>query len=67
MCISRPLQFVHHVYSANTAIRKSHCSRCCVLVAAATKDKFLAIAEAVHKCRIISVPRLTNKDLTRLH
>src|ERR1041385_6949187 len=30
MFISRPLQFVHQVYSGNNAIRKSHCPRCYV-------------------------------------
>jgi hypothetical protein len=38
-----------------------------VLVAAGTEDKYLAIAEAVHKCRTITAPHLTQEDLTRLH
>jgi hypothetical protein len=38
-----------------------------VLVAAGTEDKYLAMAEAVHKCRLITLPRLTHEDLTRLN
>jgi hypothetical protein len=67
MFISQPFQFVHQTYPGNNAIRESHCPQCGVLVAAGTEDKYLAIAEAVHKCRIISAPHLTEKDLTRLH
>jgi len=67
MFTSQPLQFVHQVYPGNQAIIESHCSQCCVLVAAGAEDKYLAIAEAVHKCRIINAPRLTREDVTRLH
>jgi hypothetical protein len=67
MFTSQPLQFVHQVYPGNQAITESHCSQCCVLVAAGAEDKYLAIAEAVHKCRIINAPRLTREDVTRLH
>jgi hypothetical protein len=67
MFIGQPLQFVHQVYPGNHTITESHCPQCGALVAAATDDKYLAIAEAVHKCRTISAPRLTREDLTRFH
>jgi hypothetical protein len=67
MFTSQPLQFVHQVYPGNHTITESRCPQCGVMVAAATKDKYLAIAEAVHKCRTIDVPRLTRDDLGRFH
>lgn len=67
MFTGQPLQFVHQVYPGNHTITESHCPQCGVLVAAATEDKYLAIAEAVHKCRAINAPRLTREDLSRFH
>ena len=67
MFTNQPVSFVHQVYPGNHAITESRCSKCCVLVAAGTEDKYLAIAEAVHKCRTIIRPYLTEEDLTRLH
>ena len=67
MFTSQRVQFVHQVRPENNTITVSHCPQCGVLVAAGSKDKSLAIAEAVHKCRTISAPRLTQEDLRRLH
>jgi len=67
MFTGQPLQFLHQVYPENHTITESCCSKCGVLIAAATDNKYLAIAEAVHKCRMISAPRLTRDDLSRLH
>jgi len=67
MFSDQPVSFVHQVHPGNHAITESRCPKCCVLVAAGTQDKYLAIAEAVHKCPTMYVPRLTQKDLTRLH
>lgn len=67
MFTGQPLQFVHQVYPGNDTITESRCPQCGVLIAAATDDKYLAIAEAVHKCRTISAPRLTRDDLSRFH
>ncbi len=64
---SQSFQFVHQAYSANDTKIESHCPQCGALAAAAPDDKYLAIAEAVHKCRTISAPRLTRDDLSRLH
>jgi len=67
MFLNQPFVFVHQPYPGNHAITESHCPQCHVLVAAGTKDKYLAMAEAVHKCRTITLPHLTQEDLTRLH
>jgi hypothetical protein len=67
MVTSQRFPFVHQVHHANNTITESRCPKCGVLVAAGTEDKYLAIAEAVHKCRMISAPRLTREDLKRLH
>jgi hypothetical protein len=67
MFTNQPVSFVHQAYPGNHAIIQSRCPKCYVLVAAGTEDKYLAIAEAVHKCRTITVPHLTQEDLTRLH
>ena len=67
MFLNQPFAFVHQPYPDNHAITESRCPKCHVLVAAGTQDKYLAIAEAVHKCRMITLPRLTHEDLTRLH
>jgi hypothetical protein len=67
MFLNQPFAFVHQVYPGNHAITESHCPQCHVLVAAGTEDKYLAMAEAVHKCRLITLPRLTHEDLTRLN
>lgn len=67
MFTSQPLQFVHKVHPGNDTITESRCHECGVLVAAATEDKYLAIAEAVHKCSTISAPRLTRDDLRRFN
>jgi hypothetical protein len=66
MFIGQHVPFVHQAHPRNNTITESHCPQCRVLVAA-RKDKFLAIAEAVHKCRTISAPRLRQEDLRRLH
>lgn len=67
MFTGQPFQFVHQVYPGNDTITESRCHQCGVLVAAAAEDKYLAIAEAVHKCRTISAPHLTRDDLSRFH
>ena len=67
MFTNQPFSFVHQAYPDNLAITQSHCPQCHMLVAAGTEDKYLAIAEAVHKCRTITAPHLTQGDLTRLH
>jgi len=67
MFTNQPFSFVHQAYPGNHAIIESRCPKCRVLVAAGTEDTYLAIAEAVHKCRTITVPQLTQKDLIRLH
>ncbi len=66
MSTRQPLRFLHQAYPGNHAITESRCPQCCVLVAAGADDKYLAIAEAVHKCRIINAPRLTGADFTHL-
>jgi hypothetical protein len=67
MSTSQPVQFVHQVHPDNNSIKVSHCPQCGLLVAAGPDDKYLAIAEAVHKCRTITAPRLTRDDLSRFH
>jgi hypothetical protein len=67
MFTSQTLQFVHQVYPGNDTITESRCPQCGVLIAAATDDKYLAIAESAHKCRVMSAPRLRHEDLSRLH
>ena len=67
MFTGQPLQFVHQAHSGNETITESRCHQCGVLVAAATEDKYLAIAEAIHKCPTINAPRLTRDDLSRFH
>ncbi len=67
MVTSQRFPFVHQVHPGKNTITESRCPQCGVLVAAGTQDKYLAIAEAVHKCRMISAPRLTPEDLKRLH
>jgi hypothetical protein len=63
MSTSQHPLFMHQEYPGRNAIVASYCRQCGVLVAGGTKDKYLAIAEAVHKCRFMSAPRLTRKDL----
>jgi hypothetical protein len=63
MSTSQHPLFMHQEHLGCNAIVASYCRQCGVLVAGGTKDKYLAIAEAVHKCRLISTPRLTRKDL----
>jgi len=67
MFTGQPLQFVHQVYPGNDTITESRCPHCGVLIAAATNDKYLALTESAHKCRVISAPRLRHEDLSRLH
>jgi hypothetical protein len=67
MSTNRGIPFVHQVHPGNNAITESHCPQCGILVAGGTADKYLAIAEAVHKCRMISAPRITQEDLSRLY
>ena len=66
MFTNQPVPFVHKVHPENGTITVSRCPQCGVLVAAATKDQFLAIAEAVHKCQMMNSPHLTPEDLRRL-
>jgi hypothetical protein len=66
MFTGQPFQFVHQIHSGNETITESR-PQCGVLIAAATEDKYLAIAEAVHKCPTISAPRLTRNDLSHFH
>jgi hypothetical protein len=42
--------FVRQVHHENKTITVSRCLQCGALVAAGTENKYLAIAEAVHKC-----------------
>jgi len=58
--------FVHKVHAENGTITVSCCRQCGVLVAAGTVKKYLAIAEAVHTCRMMNTPRLAPADLHRL-
>jgi phage FluMu protein Com len=67
MFTSQSFQFVHQVYPGNDTITESRCPHCGALIAAATDDKYLAIAESAHKCRVMSAPRLRHEDLSRLH
>lgn len=67
MFTNQPVSFVHEAYPGNRAIIESRCPKCYELVAAGTEDKYLAIAEAAHKCRTITAPHLTQEDLIRLH
>jgi len=66
MFTNQPAPFVHKVHAENGTITLSRCPQCGVLVAAGTVEKYLAIAEAVHKCRMMNAPRLTPQDLRRL-
>ena len=66
MFTNQPVPFVHKVHPENGTITLSRCPQCGVLVAAGTVEKYLAIAEAVHKCQMVSAPRLTPEDLRRL-
>jgi hypothetical protein len=50
MSTNQPFTFVHQVHAENKTITESHCLLCGVLVAASPQDKYLAIAESVHKC-----------------
>jgi hypothetical protein len=49
--------FVHHIHADNKTITESHCLLCGVLVAGGTANKFLAIAEAAHKCPMLETQR----------
>jgi len=51
MSATQPFPFVHHCRAGNNTITESYCLLCGVLVAGGTKDKYLAIAEAAHKCQ----------------
>jgi ribosomal protein L32 len=66
MFTNQAAPFVHKVHAENGAITLSRCPQCGVLVAAGTVEKYVAIAEAVHKCRMMNAPRLTPQDLRRL-
>jgi hypothetical protein len=66
MFTSQRSPFVYQARPENNTITVSHCPQCGVLIAAGTADRYLAIAEAVHKCRVITAPRLTREDLRRL-
>jgi hypothetical protein len=46
--------FVHYSRGDNKTITESHCLLCGVLVAGGTANKFLAIAEAAHKCPMVA-------------
>jgi hypothetical protein len=65
MFTNQPVPFVHKVHAENGTITLSRCPQCGVLVAAGTVEKYLAIAEAVHKCRMMNAPRLKPEDLRR--
>lgn len=64
MSTSQRFPFVRQVHPANRKITESHCLQCHVLVGGGTQDKYLAIVEAVHKCRMISSPQ-TNDLIQR--
>ena len=66
MFTNQPAPFMHKVHPENGTITVSRCQQCGVLVAAGTVDKYLAIAEAIHKCRTMDAPHLTPEDLRRL-
>jgi hypothetical protein len=55
MATNQLFPFVHYSHVDNKTITKSHCVLCGVLVAGGTADKFLAIAEAAHKCPMAEV------------
>ena len=67
MPTSQLTSFVRQVHPGNTAIIESYCLRCGVLVAGGTEDKYLAMAEAAHKCWRISAPHVTQEDLKYLY
>ena len=67
MPTSQLIPFARQVHPGNTAIIESYCLQCGVLVAGGTEDKCLAIAEAAHKCWMISAPHLTQEDLRHLY
>ncbi len=51
MSATQPFPFVHYCHAGNNTITESYCLLCGVLVAGGTTDKYLAIAEAAHKCQ----------------
>ena len=55
MFTNQRFPYVHQVPPENDTITVLYCLQCGVL-----------IAEAVHKCRVITAPRLTQEDLRRL-
>lgn len=66
MFTNQPVPFVHKVHPENGTITMSRCPQCGVLVGAGTVAKYLAIAEAVHKCRLMDWPHLKPEDMRRL-
>ena len=66
MFTNQLVPFLHKVHPENGTITVSRCPQCGVLVAAGTVEKYLAIAEAIHKCRTMNTPHLTPEDLRRL-
>jgi len=42
--------FVHYAHAGNKTLTESHCSLCGMLIAASPQKKYLAVAEAAHKC-----------------
>jgi hypothetical protein len=50
MSTTQSSPFAHHFHGDNETITESHCLLCGVLIAGGTEDKYLAIAEAAHKC-----------------
>jgi hypothetical protein len=48
--------FVHYAHAENKTLTESHCSLCGMLVAASPQKKYLAVAEAAHKCPMTEGP-----------
>ena len=57
MSVTQSFPFLHQFHADNKAITESFCSLCGVLVAGGTQDKYLAIAEAAHKCPMVEEQR----------
>lgn len=55
MSITQSFLFFHQFHAENKTITESHCLLCGALVAGGTQDKYLAIAEAAHKCLTVEV------------
>jgi hypothetical protein len=55
MSATQLFPFVHNSHADNKTITESHCLLCGTLIAGGTADKYLAIAEAAHKCPMVEI------------